>query len=162
MKRFVMAALAVTALAGMANTVDMTDAGAQEFRSINGFGHNIANPEVPTVLAQLNRQGLQKVAPKGNTGGGGGLPGGAPGGYQTPQPQCLTGFSRTQLQHMGPGSGSYVGHLQRMTCLTPVIQCPKPSMPGVTVGIQVNKQLVNADDGRFRIEYKCEYYTTSG
>lgn len=153
MKRFMIAALAVTALAGLANTVEVADSQAQEFRAVAGFGNNIENPQAPQVVAELNRQGLQKVAPQSKTGGG--SPG-APGGYQTVQPQCLTGFSRTELKYMQNG------HIERMTCLTPVIQCPKPSMPGVNVGIMLNKVTVSPEDGRFRIEYKCTYTGTAG
>ena len=155
MKRLMMAALAVTALAGLANAVEVADSHAQEFRAIHGLGNTIGNPQAPHIVAQLNRQDLQKVAPKSKTGGGGASPG-APGGYQTVQPQCLTGFSRTELKYM------HHGHIERMTCLTPVIQCPKPTMPGINVGIVLNKVTVSPEDGRFRIEYKCSYTGTAG
>ncbi|HIC79716.1 MAG TPA: hypothetical protein EYP07_01960 [Kiloniellaceae bacterium] len=154
MKRFMIAALAVTALAGLANTVEVADSQAQEFRAVHGFGNNIENAQAPHVVAQLSREDLQKVAPKSKTGGGGSP--GAPGGYQTVQPQCLTGFSRTELNYM------HHGHIERMTCLTPVIQCPKPTMPGINVGIVLNKVPVSLEDGRFRIEYKCTYTGTAG
>ncbi|WP_299396647.1 hypothetical protein [Pelagibius sp.] len=153
MKRFMIAAVAVTALAGLANAVEVADSHAQEFQAIHGLGNTTENPQAPNVVAQLNREGLQKVAPESKTGGG--SPG-APGGYQTVQPQCLTGFSRTELKYM------HHGHIDRMTCLTPVIQCPKPTMPGINVGIVVSKVTVSPEDGRFKIEYKCTYTGTAG
>lgn len=153
MKRFMMAAVAVTALAGLANAVEVADSQAREFRAIHAVGNTMENPQVPHVVAQLSREDLQKVAPKSNPGGG--SPG-APGGYQTVQPQCLTGFSRTELKYM------HHGHIERMTCLTPVIQCPKPTMPGINVGIVLNKVTVSPEDGRFKIEYKCTYTGTAG
>lgn len=79
----------------------------------------------------------------------------APGGFKAAPTQCLPGWQQVQLTHDG------YGHLQYMTCQSPIIECPEPGA-GYTVGLDVVKQVVNADDGRFRIQYRCTYYRIQG
>jgi hypothetical protein len=78
-----------------------------------------------------------------------------PAGFQAKPTQCLPGWNQVQLTH------DSFGHLQYMTCQSPVIQCPEPG-DGYTVGLDVVKQTVNADDGRFRLQYRCTYYRIQG
>lgn len=79
----------------------------------------------------------------------------APGGFKAAPTQCLPGWQQVQLTH------DAFGHLQYMTCQSPIIECPEPAS-GYTVGLDVVKQVVNADDGRFRIQYRCTYYRIQG
>lgn len=78
-----------------------------------------------------------------------------PGGFKAAPTQCLPGWQQVQLSH------DTFGHLEYMTCQSPIIECPDAA-PGYTVGLDVVKQVVNADDGRFRIQYRCTYYRTQG
>ncbi len=79
----------------------------------------------------------------------------APGGFKAAPTACLPGWSQVELKH------DTWGHLSRMTCQSPVIECPDPG-PGYTVGVEVAKQIINADDGRFRIQYRCTYFRIQG
>lgn len=79
----------------------------------------------------------------------------AAGGFKAAPTACLTGWSQVELKH------DAFGHLSRMTCSSPIIECPDPGS-GYTVGLEVAKQNVNADDGRFRIQYRCVYYRIQG
>ncbi|WP_299396645.1 hypothetical protein [Pelagibius sp.] len=139
MKRLLLLAATAVTVAALANTVETAD-------------------------AQSQKQGFQQFAPKQKEKPS---PAGkpvnkpaVPGKPAASQPLCLTGFTRTELKHYN--SGSYKGHLQRMTCLSPVIQCPEPTLTGVTIGIDVNKVLLSPETGLFRVEYKCKYTGTIG
>lgn len=79
----------------------------------------------------------------------------APSGFKVAPTKCLPGWQQVQLTQ------DAFGHLQYMTCQSPIIECPAPSA-GYTVGLDVVKQVVNADDGRFRIQYRCTYYRIQG
>jgi hypothetical protein len=79
----------------------------------------------------------------------------APGGFKASPTACLPGWSQVELKH------DTWGNLSRMTCQSPVIQCPEPA-PGYTVSVDVAKQIIDADDGRFRIQYRCTYYRIQG
>lgn len=79
----------------------------------------------------------------------------APGGFKAAPTKCLPGWQQVQLTQ------DAFGHLQYMTCQSPIIECPDPGV-GYNVGLDVVKQVVNADDGRFRIQYRCTYYRIQG
>ena len=79
----------------------------------------------------------------------------AAGSFKAAPTACLPGWSQVELKH------DTYGHLSRMTCQSPIIECPDPG-PGYTVGIDVAKQILDADDGRFRIQYRCTYYRIQG
>lgn len=78
-----------------------------------------------------------------------------PGGFKGQPTQCMPGYSQLELKF------DAFGQLSRMTCQSPVIECPEPAQ-GYTVGLELAKQVVNADDGRFRIQYRCLYYRLQG
>jgi len=117
----------------------------------------------PVADAQVQR-GTTTLAPQPKVGPDEGIPTptpptptrpAGPSGFQAKPTQCLPGWNQVQLTH------DTYGHLQYMTCQSPVIQCPEPG-DGYTVGLDVVKQTVNADDGRFRLQYRCTYYRTQG
>jgi len=101
---------------------------------------NNANPDGPVI--PTNPKPAGPAAP-------------AAGGFKAQPTACLQGWSQVELK-----MDTY-GHLSRMTCQSPIIECPDPG-PGYTVGLDVAKQIVNADDGRFRIQYRCVYYRIQG
>ena len=78
-----------------------------------------------------------------------------PAGLQAKPTQCMPGWSQVQLTH------DTYGHVQYMTCQSPIIDCPDPA-PNYTVGLELTKHVVNADDGRYRLQYRCTYYTKQG
>ena len=96
---------------------------------------NNANPDgIPTPTPPQPTQGVPA----------------APGGFKAAPTQCLPGWQQVQLTH------DAFGHLQYMTCQSPIIECPDPGS-GYTVGLEVAKQNVNADDGRFRIQFNWRH-----
>lgn len=116
------------------------------------------------VQTQPRAGGLAPQTDTANPDGGGGIPTNpkpagpaapAAGGFKAAPTACLPGWSQIELKH------DSFGHLQRMTCSSPIIECPDPGS-GYTVGLEVAKQNVNADDGRFRIQYRCVYYRLQG
>jgi hypothetical protein len=112
--------------------------------------------------AQVQR-GTNQMAPQPKTGPDDSIPTptpqptrpAGPSGMQAKPTQCLPGWSQVELKH------DSFGKLSRMTCQSPIIECPDPA-PGYTVGVDLAKQIANADDGRFRIQYRCTYYRTAG
>jgi len=106
------------------------------------------------------------LAPQPNTAnpdGGGGIPtnpkparpatGG--GGFKAQQTQCMPTYTQKEL------TLDSFGNLQYMTCQSPIIECPEPAQ-GYKVGLEVVKQVVNAEDGRYRIQYRCHYPRING
>ncbi|MGF1595224.1 MAG: hypothetical protein ACFCUW_18235 [Kiloniellaceae bacterium] len=113
--------------------------------------------------AQVQR-GTGNLAPQPTIDPGAGIPTpptptptrpAGPAGFQAKPTQCLPGWTQVQLTH------DPLGHLQYMTCQSPIIECPAPG-DGYTVGLEVTKHTVNADDGRFRLQYRCTYYKIQG
>lgn len=116
----------------------------------------------PVADAQVQR-GTTTLAPQPKTGPDVGIPTptpqptvpAGPTGVQAKPTQCLPGWAQVELKH------DTYGNLSRMTCQSPVIECPDPAQ-GYTVGVEIAKQIMNADDGRFRIQYRCTYYRIQG
>ncbi|WP_422367696.1 hypothetical protein [Pelagibius sp.] len=80
---------------------------------------------------------------------------GGVGGFKTSPTNCLPGWTQVELKL------DTSGNLSRMTCQSPIIDCPT-GHPNYSVGLEVVKQPVHIEDGRYRLQYRCQYFAPAG
>jgi len=131
------AAAALLSAAFASGQMAPTDAQAQ--------AQTLAQVQVQPRAGTLSPNGAQPAVPTAPGGGGFKSAGGA---------ACLTGWTQVELKL------DATHNLSRLTCQSPIIECP--ANPGFNVNIEVTKQIIDPDDGRFRLQYRCNYWKPAG
>jgi len=111
--------------------------------------------QVASTEAQVQVQPRTKTLAPSGAGNGAQPAMPSAGGFKSSGgPACLNGWTQVELKL------DATHNLQRLTCQSPIIECP--ANPGFNVNLEVAKQTIDPDDGRFRLQYRCNYWKPAG